>query len=578
MGLFDFFKRKQQTETNTKQATEETAPVELPDDYTSSIVEKLLTELNCSYKVQEMPKRNCKRYHFTFQACNFSLDAFSKSHSANLQFPYVAVTQIDELELYKKVCMEMNYYQNPTKFVYYTDDADGTCYININHYLHFNQESPANREYLESTFENMFRMRHLMSREIDQQRENLKYDKRCDYRKEVDSRMSYLLRQQEENDQFFPINRDAWNEGQTLMGYVDYFFGVRKSDISSIKVINDSEITYADAESIKNGAFALDKYRLLESVVEFDKENKTVIKKCDNSLIEICYSVTALADKFKPTPSRKIIISLTVEDDNENCIFVRTTATRTPLPPSRSSAMSSKNYEPESYSAIICAEKRDKSSYDQEFEYVWNETADMAENGDFDKMNEEQKLICAVNNTDVAYHVFWGTKLMTECRYYEATYYLENAFNELQDNYAMGDDHDKRTMTHVAYQLGFAYSELGQHRRAIFFSEIGFILGKKLSYTESYINSLVNSNDFRCLSIIDDHLRRTVEYEQQEGEDNTVTHLKNFLLRRKGTVLINQGLYEEAHEYLNELAKNPDCLEFVEKELARLKKLEDLDK
>lgn len=129
----------------------------------------------------------------------------------------------------------------------------------------------------------------------------------------------------------------------------------------------------------------------------------------------------------------------------------------------------------------------------------------------------------------------------------------------------------------VCYCIGFAYCQLEQYDKAYFYLNLVFGLNR-VTYTEAFVNCLVNSNDFRAVTVIDTLLAE-VTRGMEEGVEKAVyaVGFRNFLLRRKATLLIRRHLYTAAEVLLKALLNEPDSSDYALNELALLQKIRAVD-
>ena len=161
-------------------------------------------------------------------------------------------------------------------------------------------------------------------------------------------------------------------------------------------------------------------------------------------------------------------------------------------------------------------------------------------------------------------NIFHFSMLMKEqYRILEALHGFEYIFNRLKSDYLQLNTSQRANFYEAAFQVGFCLEELCQHESAIYYLEIASE-SNKIEHVQEYVNSLVNSQDIRSMSIID-KLQRT----KIEGEPNSDVYKFHyaFLKRRKAYVLIDRQLYDEAETLLNEMLNDPLSKEFAMGEL-----------
>ena len=102
---------------------------------------------------------------------------------------------------------------------------------------------------------------------------------------------------------------------------------------------------------------------------------------------------------------------------------------------------------------------------------------------------------------------------------------------------------------------------------------------RRVTYTEEYINTLVNSRDFRAIDVIDNLLiemqNAQAAVDDDEEAQGHVMGFINFLKRRKAYVYIEFERYDEAEKLLRKMLDEPENSDFAISELAYIQKLRD---
>ena len=125
----------------------------------------------------------------------------------------------------------------------------------------------------------------------------------------------------------------------------------------------------------------------------------------------------------------------------------------------------------------------------------------------------------------------------------------------------------------ICYLIGFCYTELEQYEKAFFYLEMTMPI-RRITYTQEYVNCLVNSSDYRALDIIN-NLMNEAQNPNDEENETPPPHIKafmNFLKRRKAYVLIDQQKFDEAKAMLQKMLDEPENSDFAINELAYLQK------
>ena len=92
---------------------------------------------------------------------------------------------------------------------------------------------------------------------------------------------------------------------------------------------------------------------------------------------------------------------------------------------------------------------------------------------------------------------------------------------------------------------------------------------------KAYVNCLVNANDFRAYGIVENMISHTQQQiaDAEEGTEENLTDFLNFLLRRKVSVLITLGSYDNARKLLQAMLQEEINQDFAINELAHLQKI-----
>ena len=102
----------------------------------------------------------------------------------------------------------------------------------------------------------------------------------------------------------------------------------------------------------------------------------------------------------------------------------------------------------------------------------------------------------------------------------------------------------------------------------------------RISFTKVYVNSLVNSHDFRAMEFIDGLLLlldRTNNGEEGVEMGEEEKDFLDFLKRRKVSVLVNQNHFSEAREILWSMLEEPANNDFAVKMLAKMQRSKNED-
>ena len=143
----------------------------------------------------------------------------------------------------------------------------------------------------------------------------------------------------------------------------------------------------------------------------------------------------------------------------------------------------------------------------------------------------------------------------------------------------------RETIDGIAYLIGCCYMCLHQYEKACFYLQVT-LPASSISYSEAYINCLVNNHDFRAMDSINvllENLNMIIhsleigngnEDEEEEmdpkvaREKERLEHFNAFIKRRKAYLLVSLGKYDEAETLLKKLLDDPENSDFALTELA----------
>ena len=220
-----------------------------------------------------------------------------------------------------------------------------------------------------------------------------------------------------------------------------------------------------------------------------------------------------------------------------------------------------------------------KSNLQEKFNYIWKEAMAKQKEGSTDQLTEDERLLLRLQTPQTRQLFLESKDLIHEKRYYEAIQRLKPVFQEMAEEYpAMGPE-DTHNFYEVCYLLGSCYTCLGQYKEGLYYLQ-PTISTRRITYTEMYVNCLVNSHDFRALGFVNELLQDLVPPIENEIEDDEnyqeEMHANNafinFLKRRKAYMLVERKCYDDAEKILKEMLDEPDSSDFALQELAFIQK------
>ncbi|MDE6535773.1 MAG: tetratricopeptide repeat protein [Muribaculaceae bacterium] len=176
-------------------------------------------------------------------------------------------------------------------------------------------------------------------------------------------------------------------------------------------------------------------------------------------------------------------------------------------------------------------------------------------------MAEEQDLVNLVKSGDAAYSLYWGKVLFTSDRFFEASFYLQNAYDLLAPQMNNPSSQPQELLEQffdICFFLSVSFYKLGRYRDSYYYIDIIF-QQHRVRWTEQYILTLVALRDPR-LEVMMTNLRdQLVEQLNDEDAGPHIQKLIDFIDRQMILVKIQQGKIDEARQALEkQLEASPD--------------------
>lgn len=524
------------------------------------LVVRALNALNCQGEWQKEKDDHVVR--FDFQGGHFNIHIQSSSHYILLSFLYVAETKLVNLNGIRNLCNQFNLSSDGPRFCYSVNDE--TAIVDIHLMMNLLLDENRGQEILSTAMTDLFGWQNVFIRKMKEMEEELDKTDNKDP-EQLSSQLSrelYLIREQELTHQGIAPN---WRSNPTqpaiLAQWMDTAFGMKGFIPSQLEVITDRLTVIDVREDIRDFNFS----SLLI-------DNQAFIH--NSATLNLTFFLPS-----EPDVRRYMTFRLQQAQGGEDMLYYRISAMLLPQAVSKNHQMTSKEAHPSACSVIVGYDLKPDKQRKDEFLYIWKEAkAKMAE-GRFKELTDEEQLISSVVVRNTAYDIFRGRRLYQQKRYYEALFWLENAFRDYRSNFTFLNSEAHEDFFEVCYMIGFCYNELGEPERAHYYLSLTVGLNR-ISYAEEYINCLCNMDDFRALPYIDSIIGELEQPDKEDDEEeetdlldpNTQAFL-SFVRRRKAYILIDTGRYKEAETLLKTLLDDPNSNEFAKKELEYLQKL-----
>ena len=548
----DFFRshiHKEKTDKNAGAAENQTTVFEsLP---ASIVVMPLLRTLNIIYEIENTNNEHELVLRFRFQDNMFILKANRKSNEITIEFPDIYTTNFKNLNAVKKVCNSMNFHTRMARLAYdYNQEKDEISVWSIADGI-IDTRLDNQLVQLYNVLQYQFQIKNLFAEYIEK----------------------YLKDNPEPTDPLFAEYKDNCSVAM-LMEHsiatqpkdVDYRFGANDNDISVSKLIYmiTENVTDKDFRMLKVVTDEVKYIKDAKEIAEFDVLSPMIEGKGAEARVvrNQCEMYIQYQDMMIP-----VIVQL-ILDDNQT-IYYRLSVYQ---PDTDINPFERLDFKVDAISVVVAYERTTERQRKAEFEYMWKDVQDKIKEGKIDELTNAQKAIYNVNNSDCASDLYWGEKQFEQKRYFETVLHLENVFKHLQIEYENLNKESKQLFYSTCLRLGFCYNEMHMHKKALFYLEI-CANNRQLNSTIEYINTLVSSKDFRALKIIQMLMENVKEQAHGKNADRDFVKFFKFLLRMKGTALINNGKLDEAEKLFRKMVADPDNRSYAMKELDHIESL-----
>jgi tetratricopeptide (TPR) repeat protein len=358
---------------------------------------------------------------------------------------------------------------------------------------------------------------------------------------------------------------------------INSLFDIRKNELSVLS-INDGSLTTIEGEdNIWNYEF-LQHYKRNEN-----GEYKYYCEGCSNlmnqKVLTLSYRSHSNTDSDNDKSISKkdgiLIVHLQYPEGlRDKTLYVQTTFCLPTVMLERSKK--GMNPQPKSLSILIGFDYRKKEEIENEFFTVFNSAKEKLKNNKFNELEYlERELLEVLYHPQIAKEFYFGKKVMTEKRFWDAIEYFNNAFKALQykwwnDNLT---DEEIQTLIECSFLIGYCYYELSLFDKSYKYLEFSARNSNNgYKYQSEYINCLIALKDIRSLMLIDSNLETLTNKKEEERAENDYDFFM-FLLRRKAYCLIELKQYDSAEDILNHILKNDPENEFAKQEIEYIKQL-----
>jgi hypothetical protein len=356
---------------------------------------------------------------------------------------------------------------------------------------------------------------------------------------------------------------------------VKSLFDIRKEEFSVLS-INDGSLTSIEgAEEIWNYEF-LQHYKRNEDV-GYAYYREGCSKLANQIVLTLSYRTFANSQVDKDKSISKsdgvLIVHLQYPEGlKDKVLYVQATFCLPTIRLERSKK--GINPKPQFLSILIGFDFLSNEETENEFFRVFNSAKQKLNDGRIDEMNYlESELLEVMFHPQIGKEFYFGKKVMSENRFWDAIEYFNNAFKALQIkwwNESLTDE-EFQTLIECSFLIGYCYYEIGLFEKAYKYLEFSGRNGKDVfKYQSEYINCLIALKDIRSLMIIDHNLE-VLTNKSEEDRTNNDYNFFMYLLRRKAYCLIELRQYDSAEDILQHILDNDPGNEFAKQEMEYIK-------
>ncbi len=358
---------------------------------------------------------------------------------------------------------------------------------------------------------------------------------------------------------------------------INSLFDIRKEELS-VLTINDGSLKVIEGEEeIWNYEF-LGHYKRNEKG-EYEYYREGCSKLANQVILTLSYKTydKSKTDKDKSiskTDAMLIVHLQYPEGLKDKVLYVQTTFCLPTIKLERSKK--GINPQPLSLSILIGFDFKTKEETETEFFSIFNSAKDKLNNGKVEEMDYlERELIEVLFHPQIAKEFYFGKKVMSENRFWDAIEYFNNSFTALQQKWWKDQltDEEFQTLIECSFLIGYCYYEIGLFDKSYKYLEFSAKNSKTgYKYQSEYINCLIALKDIRSLMIIDHNIEALTKKKEDERTEYDY-EFQLFLIRRRCYCLIELKLYDQAEEGLKYILSIDPENEFAKQEIEYIKQL-----
>jgi tetratricopeptide (TPR) repeat protein len=380
------------------------------------------------------------------------------------------------------------------------------------------------------------------------------------------------LEYQHQNEKFqFRTNE---NHSLKFGEVVNSLFDIRKEELS-VLTINDGDLTNIEGEeNIWNYEF-LQHYKRNEKG-EYSYFREGCSKLVNQIVITLAYRTydKRKSDNDKSVSKQNAILIIHLQYPlglKDKAMYIQVTFCRPTIELER--GKKGMLPQPDYLSILIGYDYRPNDESTKEFYSIFNSAKEKLSNKKIDELDYlENELLSVLYHPEIAKEYYFGKKVMSENRYWDAIEYFDNAFKALQQKWwkKQLSDEEFQTLIECSFSIGYCYYEIGLFDKSYKYLEFSAKNSEKgYKYECEYINCLIALHDIRSLMLIDHNLEKLTNKPDEKRNDLDYEFYM-FLMRRKAYCLIELKQYEQAENYLKKILENEPDNKFAKEEMEYL--------
>ena len=501
---------------------------------------------------------------FDYQSGHFRVRLEKASVCIRLFFFYFFDTPVSYLEPVRSLCNQCTLKADRCRIVYTVNEKTGKVDLHIIDTLTLHDDDATDN--LRKELSNIFYWQALFVQQYSELKPSTKHISNYDVEKQGAEWQHelFLIREQEMMHQSEGPNWHEQEGSEFSLGHLlTAALGLSSLQPVSLDIFRGDQVEHHDS------ADEILSYPIHQSVIKDEKVS--------NSFAMLRLSFVNPAE---PSIRQQLIIDVEDEGQSTDTIYYRVTLCLIPTPLTPDLPVESNDHQKVATSLLLGYDLKGKKNIQEKFNYIWKEAMAKQQKGSTDQLDKDEKLLLYLQSPQLRQLLFESKDLINEKRYYEAIRRLEPVYQELAK--ASGDmaPQELGKYFEVSYYLGTCYTCLGRYKEGIYYLQ-PLISTRRISYTEMYINCLVNSHDGNAMRFIDRLLSEIVPpmvnrdgddeenyIEEQQSEKTFISFLK----RRKAYLLVEMKDYDAAEKLLKQMLDEPDSSDFALQELAYIQK------